>query len=72
MQVKHRTARLLIALTLVLSFLLPAAPLALAQDIATIHYFRADGEYARLGAARLRKGAAITVEWQPARTHRPG
>ena len=62
MQVKHRTARLLIALTLVLSFLLPAAPLALAQDIATIHYFRADGEYAGWGLHAW-EGAAITVEW---------
>ena len=62
MQVKHRTARLLIALSLVCSFLLPAAPAALAQDTATIHYFRPDGEYAGWGLHAW-DDAAVTVEW---------
>ncbi|MCB9122943.1 MAG: pullulanase-type alpha-1,6-glucosidase [Caldilineaceae bacterium] len=62
MQATRPTVRLLIALTLVLSFLLPAAPAALAQDTATIHYFRPDGEYDGWGLHAW-DGAAVTVEW---------
>ncbi len=62
MQDTRRIARLLLALTLVLSALLPAAPAALAQDTATIHYFRPDGDYTGWGLHAW-DGAAVTVEW---------
>lgn len=62
MQYARRSARLLIVLALMLSFLLPAAPAVQAQDIATIHYFRPDGDYAGWGLHAW-DGAAVTVEW---------
>ncbi|MFO7634849.1 MAG: pullulanase-type alpha-1,6-glucosidase, partial [Caldilinea sp.] len=58
----RRTARLLIVLALVLSFLVPAAPIARAQDVATIHYFRPDNDYTNWGLHAW-DGVAITVEW---------
>ena len=59
--ISHRL-RWAVALLLVVAFLLPAAPVALAQDVATIHYFRPDGDYTGWGLHAW-DGAAITVEW---------
>ncbi len=57
----HRL-RWAVALLLVIAFLLPAAPAALAQDAATIHYFRPDGDYTDWGLHAW-DGAAVAVEW---------
>ncbi|MBE2241085.1 MAG: alpha amylase N-terminal ig-like domain-containing protein, partial [Caldilineaceae bacterium] len=45
MQSIHRLLRIALAATLIAALLLPAAPSALAQDTATIHYHRPDGAY---------------------------
>ncbi|MBK8797194.1 MAG: alpha amylase N-terminal ig-like domain-containing protein [Anaerolineales bacterium] len=45
MQSIHRLLRIALAATLIAALLLPAAPYALAQDAATIHYHRPDGAY---------------------------
>ena len=58
----HHHLRWAIALLLIVAFLLPAAPVALAQDVATIHYFRPDGDYTDWGLHAW-DGAAVAVEW---------
>ena len=62
MSILNKPARFCLTLLLLLAFLLPAAPVALAQETATIHYFRPDGDYAGWGLHAW-DGAAVTVEW---------
>ena len=62
MQTIHHHLRWAVALLLIAAFLLPSAPVALAQDIATVHYFRPDGDYTDWGLHAW-DGAAVAVEW---------
>lgn len=62
MSTLYKSTRFLVTFLLLLAFLAPAAPVALAQEIATIHYFRPDGDYTGWGLHAW-DGAAVTVEW---------
>jgi pullulanase len=62
MSTLYKSTRFLVTSLLLLAFLLPAAPVALAQEIATIHYFRPDGEYEGWGLHAW-DGVVTTVDW---------
>jgi pullulanase len=61
-RVLHCALRPAFTLLLAFAFLLPAAPAALAQDSATIHYYNPDGDYADWGL-HVWEDAASPTDW---------